>query len=293
MDATIEVFDRAAVRRNRDRAAAHFGEHDFLFREVGERLADRLDDITHRFPRAVDLGARTGLLRDLIGARGGIETLIQAELSPAMLAQASGPRLILDEELLPFEAASLDLVISNLALHWVNDLPGCLSQIRRTLRPDGLFLAALLGGETLHELGQALGEAEIAATGGMRPRISPFVDVRDAGALLQRAGFALPVVDSDRIMTSYPDALTLMRDLRLMGEANAATERARSMTRRDVLLSAAAVYESRFGDAEGRIPATFHVIYLTAWRPHDSQQKPARRGSGQISLTDVLGDEGS
>ncbi len=291
MDSSINVFDRAAVRRHRDRAAPTFADNDFLFREVAERLADRLDDITHHFPVAAEIGARNCLLQTLIGQRGGIEHLVQTELSPVMLDRGTGLRVLADDEVLPFADESLDLAISNLALHWVNDLPGCLSQIRRALKPDGLFLAALFGGETLLELGQALGEAEIAATGGMRPRISPFVDVRDAGALLQRAGFALPVVDGDRITITYPDALALMRDLRLMGETNAATERARHMARRDVLLAAAAIYQERFADAEGRIPATFQVIYLTAWRPHEGQQKPSRRGSGQISLADVLGDD--
>ncbi len=292
MNSSINVFDRLAVRRHRDRAAETFADNDFLFREVADRLADRLDDITHRFPIAAEIGARNGLLRTLIGQRGGIEHLVQTELSPDMLDRGTGLRVFADDELLPFAEASLDLVISNLALHWVNDLPGCLSQIRRALKPDGLFLAALLGGETLHELGQALGEAEIAATGGMRPRISPLVDVRDAGALLQRAGFALPVVDSDRITITYPDALTLMRDLRLMAETNAATERARHMARRDVLLGAAAIYQKRFADAEGRIPATFQVVYLTGWRPHEGQQQPSKRGSGQVSLANVLGDDG-
>ena len=291
MDSSIHIFDRVAVRRHRDRAAGDFAAHDFLFREIGERVADRLDDITHRFPLAVEIGTRNGLMREIVGGRGGIERLVETEISPAMLDRITGPRVLIDDEMLPFADASLDLVVSNLALHWINDLPGCLSQIRRALKPDGLFLAALFGGETLHELGQALGEAEIAATGGMTPRVSPFVDVRDAGALLQRAGFALPVVDSDRINVSYPDALALMRDIRHMGEANAATERVRHMARRDVLLGAAAVYQERFGDVEGRIPATFQVIYLTAWRPGEGQQQPARRGSGKVSLVEVLGDE--
>ena len=291
METPIQVFDRVTVRRNRDRAAAEFPQHDFLFREVGERLSDRLDDLTHRFPLAVEIGARNGLLRQILGARGGIENLVETNLSKRALGDRTDLRVVADEEVFPFAEASLDLVISNLALHWVNDLPGVLSQIRRVLKPDGLFLAALFGGETLHELGQALGEAEIAVTGGMAPRISPFVDIRDAGALLQRAGFALPVVDSDRIDVSYADAFALMRDLRHMGEANATNERPKHVTRRDVLTAAAGAYQDRFADDEGRIPATFHIIYLTAWRPHEGQQKPSRRGSGQVSLVDVLGDD--
>ena len=292
MDTRVQVFDRATVRRNRERAAASFADHDFLFREVGERLVDRLDDLTRQFPLAVEIGARDGLLKGLLVGHGGVETLVETNLSIRASGDALSLGTICDEELFPFADGSLDLVISNLALHWANDLPGVLSQIRRALKPDGLFLASLFGGETLHELGQALGEAELAATGGMAPRIAPLVDVRDAGALLERAGFALPVVDSDRIDVTYPDALALMRDLRHMGETNAAIERPRHMSRRDVLLGSVAAYHERFADAEGRVPATFQVIYLTAWRPHEGQQKPARRGSGEVSLVDVLGTDG-
>lgn len=291
MDTPAKVFDRATVRRNRERAAPGFAEHDFLFREVGERLVDRLDDITREFPLTVEIGARHGLLKKLLAGHGGVETLVETNLSLGASGGVLSPGVICDEEVLPFAEGSLDLVISNLALHWANDLPGVLSQIRRALKPDGLFLASLFGGQTLYELGQALGEAELAATGGMAPRIAPLVDVRDAGALLQRAGFALPVVDSDRIDVSYPDALTLMRDLRHMGETNAAIERPRHMSRRDVILASVAAYHDRFADGEGRVPATFQVIYLTAWRPHESQQKPARRGSGEVSLADVLSED--
>lgn len=194
--AKARIFDRHLLRRRRDRAAAAFGDHDFLIAEVAERLLDRLDDITHRFPLALDLGCRTGLMAELHGGRGGIETLLQADLSPSMLghARAAGPALVADEEWLPIRQGALDLVLSNLNLHWANDLPGALLQIHTALKPDGLFLGAMFGGRTLQELRDCLMRAELAETGGVSPRVSPFAEVADAAALMQRAGFALPVV---------------------------------------------------------------------------------------------------
>ena len=286
----IDVFDRAAVRRHRDRAAAAGIEaHDFLLREVAARLAGRLDDIRRRFPAALDLGCHGGVLARALEGRGGVERLVQTDLSPALVRRAEGPRVVADEEFLPFAAASFDLVASVLSLHWVNDLPGALVQIRRALKPDGLLLAAMLGGNTLGELREAFAAAEIAEEGGASPRLSPFTDARDAGALLQRAGFALPVVDVDAITVTYPDALALMRDLRGMGEANAVRERRAGFTRRATMMAAAAAYERRFAGADGRVPATFEVIYLTAWAPHEAQQKPLRPGSARARLADALG----
>ena len=289
MSGTMHVFDRATVRRHRDRAAAGLGDHDFLLREVGERLADRLDDITRRFPVALDLGCHGGELGRLLNGRGGIETLVQCDLSPEMARRAGPLSLAADEEFLPFAAGCFDLIVSCLSLHWVNDLPGALVQIRRALKPDGLFLAAMLGGNTLEELRAALAEAEIAAEGGLSPRVSPFADVRDAGDLLQRAGFALPVVDSDTITVSYADPAGLMSDLRGMGESNAVVERRKTWTRRATLEAAAERYRQMFGDSAGRVPATFHVITLTAWAPHPSQQKPLRPGSARTRLAEALG----
>ncbi len=287
----MNVFDRGLVRRHRDRAAGDFGRHDFLVREVAERLAERLNDVTRDFPRALDLGCHDGALAAALGARGGIETLIQSDLSAAMarLAAANGrPTLVADEELLPFAPESFDLVMSVLSLHWVNDLPGTLIQIGRCLKPDGLFLAALLGGETLSELRAALLRAEAEVEGGASPRVSPFLDLRDAGALLQRAGFALPVADRDVITVDYPDALTLMADLRAMGEANALEDRRRSPSRRATLLRAAELYQELYARDDGRLPATFDVIYLTAWAPHASQPKPLRPGSATQRLAEAL-----
>jgi SAM-dependent methyltransferase len=289
MSEAAHVFDRRLVRRHRSRAAAGLDGHDFLFREIAERLADRLDDVRRRFPVALDLGCHSGQLGAALAGRGGIETLVQCDLSPEQVALAAGNRVAADEEALPFADAGLDLVMSNLSLHWVNDLPGALVQIRRVLRPDGLFLAALLGGETLHELRAALLDAEVEVSGGAAPRVSPFADVRDAGALLQRAGFALPVADSDSVTVTYPDAMALMRDLRGMGEANAVHERPRAFTRRDVLARAAAIYATQFGDPAGRIRATFQVVYLTGWAPDPSQQQPLRPGAAESRLSDALG----
>ncbi len=208
-----------------------------------------------------------------------------------MARRHPGPVVAGDEELLPFADGGFDLVISNLALHWINDLPGALVQARRVLKPDGLFLAALLGGATLSELRQSLIEAEAAVEGGARLRVSPVTDVRDMGMLMQRAGFALPVVDSDRLTVTYDNALALMHDLRAMGEANAAADRPRHPTRRATLLEAAARYQDRFAGPDGRIEATFQVIYLTGWAPAATQPQALRPGSAAHRLADALGVE--
>lgn len=282
------VFDRDIVRRRRDRAAARLDAHDFLLREVGERLLDRLDDIRRTFPLALDLGCHSGQLSRLIGRRGGIETLIHCDLSAAMAACAPAPAVVADEEFLPFGNGAFDAVLSLLSLHWINDLPGALRQIRMALKPDGLFIAAMLGGDTLKELRYALMIAENATAGGVSPRVSPFAEVRDAGGLLQRAGFALPVVDTESITVRYPDAFKLMADLRGMGESNAVRQRRKSASRRAMFIDAAARYAETFGDEFG-IPATFQVIYLTAWAPDASQQQPLRPGSAKLRLADALG----
>jgi SAM-dependent methyltransferase len=294
---TLEIFDRRSLRRHRERAAAAISEHDFLIREVAERLLDRLEDIRRRFPLALDLGCHHGVVAELLAGNptglGGIETLVQADLSPAMarLAAAQAPALVADEEALPFAESSLDLVLSVLSLHWVNDLPGTLLQIARMLKPDGLFLAAMIGGESLKELRAALLQAESEVEGGVSPRVSPFADVRDMGGLLQRAGFALPVVDVDSITVTYPTALKLMGDLRGMGESSADRNRRRSFSRRETLLRAAALYQERHADREGRIPATFDILYLTGWAPHASQQRPLTPGSAQARLAEALDSE--
>ncbi len=285
------IFDRALIRRRRDRAAARFDEYDFLKVEAADRLADRLLDLKRDFTTVLELGAHTGLLARVWPVGLAKPWLAHADLSPSMAARAAGhgPALACDEEALPFAEASLDAILSCLSLHWVNDLPGALVQIRRALAPDGLFLASVLGGDTLVELREVLSAAELEVTGGVSPRVSPFADIPDLGGLLQRAGFALPVVDSDVLTVTYDNLFALMADLRGMGESNAVMERHKLPTRRDVLMRAAELYQQRFADSDGRIPATFRILTMTGWAPDASQQKPLRPGSAQNRLADAVG----
>ena len=291
MTAPAKVFDRPVVRRRRDRAAAAGAPAAFLVDEIAGRLADRLDDLRRPFASALVVGALGGRLGAAARARPGAGAVVTMDLSEALARRAPGPAVAGDEEALPFAAASFDLILGGFSLHSVNDLPGALVQMRRALAPDGLFLAALAGGRTLHELRRALMEAEIACQSGASPRVAPFAEMADAGALLQRAGFALPVVDSDTIAVTWPDALALMADLRAMGEANALVERLRRPTRRETLFAAAARYRALFGDADGRIPATFEVLYLTGWAPGPGQQRPLAPGAAARRLAEALGEE--
>jgi len=290
------VFDRAVVRQRRERAARGWDGAAFLKREIATRLVDRLDDIKRTFPVALDLGCHAGEVGAALALpdgtrRGGVGTLFQMDLAGgfAHRARAHGPVLVGDEELPPIAPGSIDLALSAMSLHWVNDLPGTLLRIRESLKPDGLFLGALLGGETLWQLRQALAQAESDVEGGLSPRVSPFADLRDATGLLQRAGFALPVGDAERIEVSYPDALALLRELRAMGESNAVRGRRSTLTRRETLLRALSIYERRHGGPEQRIPATFEVIHLHGWAPHASQQKPLAPGTAKGRLADALG----
>jgi len=287
------IFDRRAVRRHRERAAAGLHAHDFLFREVAERLCDRLGDIRRVFPAALDLGGHGGVLAETLAGRGGIERLVETDLAPALLARgrAAALRVAADEEALPFADASFDVALSSLSLHWVNDLPGTLIQIRLALKPDGLFLAAMLGADTLAELRASWLEAEAGAEGGVTPRVSPFAELADAASLLQRAGFALPVADADTITVTYPDAFALMRELRGMGETNAVAGRRLAPTRRATLFAAAHAYAERHAGPDGRVPATFRVLYLSGWAPHEAQPQPLRPGSARARLADALDTE--
>jgi NADH dehydrogenase [ubiquinone] 1 alpha subcomplex assembly factor 5 len=256
MDAML-VFDRAAVRRHRDRAAATIGAVEDLLRDCAERLLDRLDDMTGSFGLALDLGGR-GVVAPLLRARG--IPVVSSDLSLPMARLNSLP-VVADEEFLPFAEASFDLVVANLSLHWINDLPGALIQLRRVLRPDGLFLASMPAIGTLAELRAALTEAELALAGGASPRVSPFPDVADCAGLLQRAGFAAPVVDVEEIVVRYADPLRMLRDLRAAGESNAV--RARARTSPSPQLFAAALAGMR-GD-DGRVPLTLRLAMMTGW----------------------------
>jgi len=291
----MNVFERKAVRQHRDRAAANISEHDFLFAEVADRLTERLDDVKRSFPLALDVGCHGGEVAACLGGRGGIETLLQCDPSPAMAAHAGGNVFVADEEFLPIQAGALDLVLSNLALHWANDLPGALVQIRQALKPDGLFLAAMFGERTLFELRESLMSAELENEQGISPRISPYATVQDIGSLLQRAGFTLPVVDTDPITVSYPDMFKLMTDLRGMGETGAVSGRRKTFTRRATMMRAAAYYMEKFAGSsevgEDRIPATFDIIFLTAWAPHPDQQKPLQPGQAEARLVDVFSEK--
>jgi len=289
MTSAISVFDRKLLRQRRDRAAGDIGGFDFLLKDVAARLLDRLALVKKDFPTVLELGGH-GIIANVMRKRAGTQFAVTSDLSPGMAAQ-SGVAVVADEEFLPFAPHSLDAVISNLSLHWVNDLPGALLQIRHALKPDGLFLAAVLGGETLKELRESLMTAELAVTGGASPRVSPFIDLRDMGALLQRAGYALPVVDSDIITVDYSHPLKLMQDLRGMGASNATFSRLMKPTRRGVIMEAAKAYHEKFTGQNGRVPATFQVIYAIGWSPHDSQQKPMKPGTAKIKLADALKTE--
>jgi len=283
------IFDRALLARRRNRIAESAHGPDFLLERVADDIAERLAVVRRTFPLAVNLGAHHGLVAQRLRGIAGVERIINVDHAPRLLERCEGLRVVADEEALPFAAASLDLVVSGLSLQLVNDLPGALVQIRRALKPDGLLLAAMLGGETLKELRQAWLAAEAEVTGGASPRVAPFADVRDIGALLQRAGFALPVVDSETVTVTYADPLALMRELKAMGASNTLTARHRRPVTRRLLARAAAIYMERFANADGRVPATFEILTLTAWAPDESQQKPLQPGSAQTRLADALG----
>ncbi len=279
-------------RRRLDRAAPRFSGANFLKARAAGDAVERLEAILRSFPLAVDLGARDGaFLAALAGsdARERVGLVIETDISARMLAGRVGPRVQLDEEHLPFADESLDLVVSTLALHWVNDLPGAMIQIRRALKPDGLFLGALFGGETLTELRQCLTLAEAELSNGAGLRIAPFADALDGAGLLQRAGFALPVADVDRVVVRYGDPLRLIDDLRAMGETNALADRARQPLSRAVLARTLELYAELFSDPDGRLRATFDIVTLTGWAPHPDQQQPLKPGSAKMRLADALG----
>ncbi|OYW14405.1 MAG: hypothetical protein B7X02_00120 [Rhodospirillales bacterium 12-54-5] len=282
------LFDRVRLRKRRARTAAQFTTHDFLLREAAASLADSMAHFNYAFPTIVELGSHTGQLADMLRKRQGTEHYIQCDLALEMLQQSKGMRIVADEEWLPFLDNSVDAVVSVGTLHWVNDLPGTLAQIYRMLKPDGLFLAILPGTETLRELRQVFAETDAARYDGISPRISPFLDIRDAGALLQRAGFALPVADSDLLTISYENLFALMHDLRGAAQQNMLQKPLQHFTPRRWFMDAANRYAEIFSDSENRISATVELITMTGWKPAENQQQPAKRGSGKISFLDAL-----
>jgi SAM-dependent methyltransferase len=282
------LFDRSLLRMRQVRALL-LGPETFLLDHVATELSERLSAVLRQFDIAVDLGTPTDAVRRAIAAIGKTGTIVAA--FPDRSHGHSALHIASDEEALPFADGSLDLVVSGLALQFVNDLPGALIQIRRALKPDGLLLAALIGGESLSELRTAFAAAESEVEGGISPRVAPFADVRELGALLQRAGFALPVVDSERLVVRYDSALALMRDLRRMGATNVLSERQHTPLKRATLERLEAIYSERFADPDGRIRASFEIIWLSGWAPHDSQQKPLKPGSAARRLADALGTE--
>jgi SAM-dependent methyltransferase len=278
-DGPPRIFDRSAYRARRGRAAELAGEV-FLADEASDHIAARLGAINRRFSRGLDLNSRAKQFSVL---RPFAESWVRAGVPGAET------EVIADEEFLPFAENSFDLVTSVLSLHAANDLPGALAQIRRVLRPDGVFIAALFGGETLQELKVAFAATEAEILGGASPRVAPFADVRELGGLLQRAGFALPVADVERIMVRYRDAARLFADLRLLGETNALVGRRPAFLSRRILERLTAEYAARFGDSAGRLAATFELVFLTGWAPHESQQKPLAPGSAKTRLAQALG----
>ncbi|ODA67339.1 Malonyl-[acyl-carrier protein] O-methyltransferase [Methyloligella halotolerans] len=291
MNDPARPFDRALLRRRRDRYAGLHHRHDFLFAHSAEEIAGRLQAILRDFPLALDLGAHQGLHGRALAENPKIGQVFHGELSEELARACPRPALVCDEERLPFADGSLDLVVSGLSLQHVNDLPGALIQIRRALKPDGLFMASLLGTRTLEELREAFIYAEAEAQGGASPRVAPFPDIREAGALLQRAGFALPVTDTETLTVSYESLSDLMNEIRGMGAANVLNERRRTPLLRRTLRRAEEIYRERFSLPDGRIKATFEIVYLSGWAPAPTQQKPLRPGSAKQRLSDALNTE--
>lgn len=285
MSTAPQIVDRARRRHYRRRFA---GGPDFLRREIEDRLLDRLDDIRRPLGRVLVLGAQDGVLAARLRERPGVDMVVSAD-ELARPCVAVDPDVMVDEEALPFVPDSFSTVLSAMSLHWVNDLPGLLLQVRHCLTPDGLFLALFPGGETLAEARECLMAAELEVRGGAGARLLPTIDVKDAGALLQRAGFALPVTDIERLSVRYREPLQLLLELRGMGESQALAQGARTPLTQGVLARFAALYRERFADASGRVPASFDIVSMTGWKPHASQPKPLRRGSGEISLAKALG----
>jgi len=303
---TMVVFDRNMKRIQKDKAALapNSRDFDYLKEEVATRLVDRLEDISsHRFPVALDLGGQCGYLtKHLQQSKAQIQILYQSDISVKSLMrdnvvdQKNNFRLkpikiVADEEFIPFKENSLDLVISNMSLHWVNDLPGTFAQIKKVLKEDGLFLASMFGESTLMELRNSFAKTEQEREGGFSPHVSPFAGVSDIGNLLTKAGFSLPTVDTEVLSVNFRDAFILMRDLKGMGENNATLSR-RKFTPKETIFGVGDVYKTHYGNPDGSVPATFQVVYMVGWKPHSSQPSAKRRGSATSSMK-ALGKTGN
>lgn len=298
------LFDETLIAARRLRAwrrmaaaadAREVAGADFLLTHIAAELADRLAVVERQFSRGLELHGATGAVAAALGRTGKIGALLRVETDPALIApagsagSAGSDGLVAALSSVPAEPESQDFIVAPATLHLVNDTPGLLIQIRRALSPDGLFLGAAMAAGTLQELREVLLAAEATVSGGASPRVAPFADVRDWGALLQRAGFALPVVDVETLTVRYDTLFDLMRDLRAMGMANALVARSRRPASRRLFLEAARLYAERYGDPDGRIRATFSIVYLSGWAPHESQQKPLKPGSARMRLADALG----
>ncbi len=284
-----KTFDRVALNRNRWRAAQGKKPAGFLLRRACDDIVGRVAMMTRDFPICADIGCHDATVSRALGGLDKVGAVFSFDRCEAFARSIDTPFCVADDEALPLRPGAFDLIVSALSLHWVNDLPGTLVQIRRALKPDGLFLGVLAGGRTLHELRGAFLAAESELTRGAHARVAPFADLRDLGQLLARAGFALPVSDKDTVRALYRDPLALMHDLRAMGAANCLSQRSRAPLRRDVLFRAIELYVENHGRRDGRIQATYELICLTGWGPAGSQPKPLRPGSAARRLADALG----
>uniref|UniRef100_A0A3B1IXE8 Arginine-hydroxylase NDUFAF5, mitochondrial n=1 Tax=Astyanax mexicanus TaxID=7994 RepID=A0A3B1IXE8_ASTMX len=289
---TMNVFDRNMKKRQKSWASALQDNHkyDYLRDEVGIRVADRVYDIARTFPLALDVGCGKSHIAEHL-SKEVVERFFLTDISEGLLRQTKPCEMpthcvLADEEFLPFQENTFDLVVSSLSMHWINDLPGALRQINGVLKPDGVFIGAMVGGETLYELRCSLQLAELEREGGFSPHISPYTAVTDLGNLLSQAGFNMLTVDVDEIQVNYPGMLEVMSDLQGMGESNCAWNR-RSLLHRDTMLAAAAIYKEMYGNEDGSVPATFEILYMIGWKPHESQAKPAKRGSATVSFGDL------
>lgn len=288
----MNVFDRSMKRRQKDWASSLLdsSKYDYLREEVGSRVADRVYDVARTFPLALDVGCGRSHIAEHL-SKEVVERLFLTDISSSSLrnrktSDIPAQCVMADEEFLPFKENTFDLVLSSLSMHWINDLPGALRQIHQVLKPDGVFIGAMVGGETLYELRCSLQLAELEREGGFAPHISPYTAVTDLGNLLGQAGFNMLTVDIDEVQVNYPGMLEVMRDLQGMGESNCAWNR-KLLLQRDTMLAAAAIYKEMYGNEDRSVPATFQILYMIGWKPHDSQAKPAKRGSANVSFADL------